>query len=297
MRCLHPVTTRRGLLFPCGKCPACLNQDKEELAERIFFESRVSPCSYFLTLTYNEENLPFDPVSGLHCFDKEGVEAYIRRVRDFLRPRGISLRIFLSCEYGDISQRPHYHAIAYLSSFLSLQQAWTMFNDLWRKGIVYLSSVGAGCCRYVAKYCLKDDEGSTEYLPKGDPRKPFRSFPRRPGVGATDECVQYWYEVFGLRKRFFQWDSIEYSGNGEKFLPKIPRVVRSKFDEYTQRQCTAVGWSRFYSLQEDLGKALQDSNLNVCVDPAENRFEARYDKDLEIMQKTRKLRKLKKNCL
>lgn len=297
MRCLHPTTTRRGILFPCGKCPACLSQRKEELAERIFFESRVSPCSYFVTLTYDDSHLPSDPDTGQMCFDKLGIQIYLRRVRDFLRPRDIKMRYFLTCEYGDLSFRSHYHAVVFLSSFLSLQQAWTLFSDLWEKGIVYLSSVGAGCCRYVAKYALKDDPQESFDLPAGDPRKPFRLFSRRPGIGATDECVHYWSEQFGLHKRFYQWDSFSYYDNGEKFLPKIPRVVRSKFDEFTQRKITEVGWSRFYSLQEDLGKALSDSSLNVCIDPDSNTYESRFEKDLEIKKKTRKLRQLKKHCL
>lgn len=297
MRCLHPVTTRRGILFPCGKCPACLSQRKEELAERIFFEARVSPSSYFLTLTYDDEHLPRDPENGLQCFDKSEVQTYIRRIRDFLRPRDISLRYFLTCEYGDASLRSHYHAVLYFSSFLSLQQCWILCNDLWGKGIVYLSSVGAGCCRYVAKYALKDDIQESYSLPSSSPCKPFRLFSRRPGLGATDDCVQYWFERFQLEKGYFDFDSSNSCDNGEKFLPRIPRVVRSKFDEFTQHKISQVGWSRFYGLQEDLGMSLRDPGLNRCLDPVDNKWEPIFDRDLEIKEKTRKLRQLKKNCI
>lgn len=297
MRCLHPVPTRRGILFPCGKCPACLAQRKEELAQRIFMESRVSASSYFLTLTYDDKHLPFDPETGESCFNKSEISSYIRSLRDFLRPRDIYLRYFLTCEKGDLSSRPHYHAILYFSKFLSLQQAWILCNSKWsNKGFVYLSSVGSGCCKYVAKYCLKDDPGRSFELPRDDPGRPFRLFSRKPGIGCTEEVVQYYYEIFQLHKRFFDFDAVNYSGNGERFIPKIPRVVRSKFDEFTQRQCTAVGWSRFYGLQEDLGLALADSALNR-FDPVECVNSPIYEKDLEIQRKTLKLRKLKKNCL
>lgn len=297
MRCLHPVPTRRGILFPCGKCPACLAQRKEELAQRIFMEARVSASSYFLTLTYDDKHLPFDPETGELSFDKQEVQTYIRSLRDRLRLRDISLRYFFTCEYGDLSERPHYHAVLYFSQFLSLQQVWILCNALWKnRGYVYLSSVGAGCCRYVAKYCLKDDPSGSFELPRDDPRRPFRLFSRRPGIGSTEEVVQYYYEVFQLHKRFFDFDGVNYSGNGERFIPKVPRVVRSKFDEFTQRKCTAVGWSRFYGLQEDLGLALEDPALN-CFDPVECTNTPIYDKDLEIQKKNLKLRKLKKHCL
>ena len=294
MRCLHPVTTKRGILFPCGKCPACLNQRKEELAERIFFESRVSPSSYFLTLTYDEEHLP--TYNGTPSFDKEQIQTYLRALRDRLRRQHIFLRYFLTCEYGDIGLRSHYHAILYFSEFLSLQQVWILCNEVWQKGIVYLSSVGAGCCRYVSKYCLKDDESRSFELPSGDPRKPFRLFSRRPGIGASDDAVEYWYQRFDLSKNYFDFDSVLYSGNGEAFIPKIPRVVRSKFDDFTQRKISAVGWSRFFGLQEEFGRSLRDPGLNV-YDEKTNEASPIFDRDLEIMKKTRKLRKLKKQCV
>lgn len=297
MRCLHPVPTKRGILFPCGKCPECLAQRKEELAQRIFMEARVSASSYFLTLTYDDDHLPIDPITGEACFNKSEIQAYIRAIRDRIRPRGVSLRYFLTCEAGDISGRPHYHAVLYFSQFLSLQQVWILCSTLWEnRGFVYLSSVGAGCCKYVAKYCLKDDPSRSFELPSDDPRKPFRLFSRRPGVGSTDEVVQHYYEVFQLHKRYFDFDGILYSGNGERFVPKVPRVVRTKFDEFTQAKCTAVGWSRFYGLQEELGQALRDSGLN-SFDEETCENTPIYRHDLEIQQKLRKLRKLKKNCL
>lgn len=297
MRCLHPVATPRGILFPCGKCPACLSERREELAERIFFESRVSASSYFVTLTYDDEHLPFDRQLGINCFDKQEIQTYIRRIRDYLRPRDVSLRYFLTCEFGDASNRSHYHAVVYLSSFLSLQQVWILFNEFWKRGIVYVSSVGAGCCKYVAKYCLKDDGNESYSFPSSSPAKPFRLFSRRPGIGCTDECVQYWYDRFQLNKNYYDFDSVNMYGSGEKFIPRIPRVVRNKFDEFTQSKISQVGWSKFYALQEDLGKALSDPALNRCVDPSLNKWEPILDKDLEIKRKARKLRQLKKNCL
>lgn len=266
------------------------------LAERIFFESRVSKCSYFLTLTYDEENLPTYGESHLPCFDKREVQAYLRALRDRVRRERISIRYFLTCEYGDIGFRSHYHAILYFSEFLSLQQVWILCNEVWERGIVYLSSVGAGCCRYVSKYCLKDDPTRSFELPSSDPRKPFRLFSRRPGIGATPEALRYWIDRFSLTESYYDFGSTLSSGNGEAFIPKIPRVVRNKFDPEKQRRISEVGWSRFYGLQDELVNSFNDPGLNF-TNMDTNEYTPIYDKDLEILQKTRKLRKLKKHCL
>lgn len=180
-RCLHP-RYYAGRLFPCGKCPCCLSVRRDELATRLYVEACASRCAYFVTLTYEDGRLPFAD-SDLNCFDKAGVQAFIRSVRDFLRTKGLSIRYFLTSEYGDAGNRSHYHMLVYLSDFLSLQQVYILFSEKWRQGIVYVTSIGMGAAKYVAKYCLKDD--GSEFFEKGHPNKPFRLFSRRPGLGAT----------------------------------------------------------------------------------------------------------------
>lgn len=300
-RCLHPrYYPNSGKIFPCGKCPACLSRNRDELTERLYIEACVSKCAYFLTLTYNDENLPFGETE-VNIFDKEAVRDYIRSLRDFLRPRGISLRFFVTAEYGDLSNRSHYHAILYFSEFLSLQQVYILCSNKWKFGLVYLSSVGKGCAQYCAKYCLKDD--GTDELPKGHPNKPFRLFSLKPGIGCTPEALKYWKDRF-----FLSIDAENKYDGSPYFLPagfyasaghssqKMPRPAKRRMSEAVQEAVSSVGWYKYYDYLDELDKSLKDSSLNF-YDKDTGEYIPIFKKDLEIKENARKLRRLKKNCI
>lgn len=71
--------------------------------ENVFSES----IPLFLTLTYNNENLP------KHGVFKEEVQLFLKRLRislDRLHYKH-NLRYFACAEYGSKSKRPHYHML------------------------------------------------------------------------------------------------------------------------------------------------------------------------------------------
>lgn len=60
-KCLHPVKvkTLRGIqLVKCGKCPACENSLRSELRAKVQFEENNALSTFFITLTYSDDNLP-----------------------------------------------------------------------------------------------------------------------------------------------------------------------------------------------------------------------------------------------
>lgn len=62
VKCLHPLVLRdpRGYPYqvPCGKCVACLNNKRSSLSLKLRLEEYTSKYCYFLTLTYDDDNLP-----------------------------------------------------------------------------------------------------------------------------------------------------------------------------------------------------------------------------------------------
>lgn len=60
--CLNPVEIylrkSQKMFVPCRKCPACLNTKRSTLAIRLQLEENAAKYCYFLTLTYNDDNLP-----------------------------------------------------------------------------------------------------------------------------------------------------------------------------------------------------------------------------------------------
>lgn len=64
---------------------------------------------WFVTLTYDDEHLPLSP-SGLPTLRYSDVQKFLKRLRT---NSGQKFRYFAASEYGDRTQRPHYHLIIY----------------------------------------------------------------------------------------------------------------------------------------------------------------------------------------
>lgn len=313
MICLHP-RYYAGKVFPCGKCPACLSRDREELAQRLIIEAHCSKSSYFITLTYDDEHLPM--YNGVNCFDKEQVRTFIRALRDSYRDDGVHFRYFVTSEYGDNTNRSHYHAIFFYDSFESRQQVYEDIKKRWIFGNISVDSVTVASARYVAKYCLKEDDSSD--FPKGHPCRSFRLFSCRPAIGCSPAALRYYRENWNLQKSFIYQDKTDFVKTCQ-LIDKIPRVVRNKLvviktvkekvvfvdgskvtlrydikDLNLEKKLTAVGWSKFFSMSDDLYTSLNNKHLNT-FDGRE--YHPDYTKDLEIKKKARKLRKLKKTTL
>ena len=67
MKCLNPITLQtisplypRGLIVPCGKCLQCRIQKRREWSLRMLHELDVWDKAVFLTLTYNDQSLPYN---------------------------------------------------------------------------------------------------------------------------------------------------------------------------------------------------------------------------------------------
>lgn len=94
---------------PCGKCSICLSESSRRWSERAAFESLSHPNSpYFVTLTYNDSNLPYNGVS------KEDLQLFMKRLRinlNRLLSYNVSIRFVACGEYGSKKLRPHYHLL------------------------------------------------------------------------------------------------------------------------------------------------------------------------------------------
>lgn len=128
----------------CGKCPACLMNKRMEVAIRLNYDLLSPRCydSIFLTLDYDDDHLEYNVVDKntgevypLASVNPETLQDYWKRVRfnlDYDANR-TQLYYYASGEYGDITKRPHYHAVVYLlgeptnkiSLADALQMSWT----------------------------------------------------------------------------------------------------------------------------------------------------------------------------
>lgn len=147
---------------------------------RQYLESLCHDESCFVTLTYDDKNLP----EGSSLVPGHAVN-FLKRLRDRLyRADGRRLRYFLVGEYGDESQRPHYH----LSLFGVGQHLTSFINECWGRGFAYAAEFNETTAQYVAGYVVK------KLTSKDDPRlcgryPEFARMSRKPGLGAGAVAV------------------------------------------------------------------------------------------------------------
>lgn len=125
MGCYHPMlgypsitrslTGKRPVVFsptrgfqdlpikiPCGKCVGCRLEKARQWAIRCMHEASLHEKNCFVTLTYNNENLPEDG-----CVSKEHLQKFMKRLRKRFYDKRI--RFYACGEYGSKLSRPHYH--------------------------------------------------------------------------------------------------------------------------------------------------------------------------------------------
>lgn len=172
------------LKVPCGKCLGCLSKKTNEWALRCTHESQFHDESCFITLTYDDDNLPED--GGLH---HEHFQKFMKRLRKSIG--GKKIKYFMCGEYGSLRQRPHFHALIFGHEFKDMEFHSTsgkvknyvseQLSVLWPFGFHTIGSVHYGTARYVAKYSLKGmEDAGIDY---GERRPEYRKMSQ--GIGSS----------------------------------------------------------------------------------------------------------------
>lgn len=171
MKCKKPYRAG-GQEFPCRQCLPCRINRRKLWSARLMWELSLPEHigrSYFVTLTYNDENLPKDGSVSI-----PEVQRFVKRLRKASECDRI--RYFAVGEYGDRSWRPHYHLCVFgLSDRRKIEESWKL-------GFVHIGLVESGTVEYITGYCTK---GFTKWRPELEGRMPeFCLMSCRPGIGA-----------------------------------------------------------------------------------------------------------------
>lgn len=153
-----------GLLTPCGNCILCRIEQARQTAVRITHEATLHLQNSFITLTYNDKHLP--ALGGLHY---EDLTAFWKRARYHYG----ELSYYAVGEYGEKSNRPHYHACVFGHDFFEgsviLKEApnrlWTnpQLNQIWGLGHVVIGTLDHNTASYTAGYILKKQRAKQRY--------------------------------------------------------------------------------------------------------------------------------------
>lgn len=167
-------------------------------------ESLQHTTGSFLTLTYDDAHLPsgqtLDPLhtkSWLKTFRERLRYQFDHDISDF---HSRTIRFFLVGEYGDLSNRPHYHVAVfgfppcyyYLSPPARGHRCscppCSLVHDTWQKGHIMVGSLTHDSAQYIAGYVTKKMTHIDD--PRLSGRHPeFARMSNRPGIGAFDLSV------------------------------------------------------------------------------------------------------------
>lgn len=206
MTCTRPIRLRDSKqLVPCGKCYNCLANNRAQWTYRLNCENLASRFSLFVTLTYDNENLPFRSqyvnidtgeetiiidtysnhknykldllklVSSVNSVSVRDVQLFLKRLRKELGNK--TFRYFVTSEYGDKTQRPHYHVLFFFQKDFERKFLYDTIEKTWSLGNVNFGETETASIAYCTKYCLKDSP-----TPFGA-CKTFRLMSRRPALG------------------------------------------------------------------------------------------------------------------
>lgn len=185
MSCVSPLTLPSGFTVPCGRCLQCRIRRQSAisfLAERELISDVYTKGlgASFVTLTYNEDSVPFcsttemlrysDILDGKNTSQdlymslyKPDLQKFFKRVRRSMDYHKITapFRYLASGELGDSTSRPHYHII-----FLGLSDvlAQSVCKKNWDYGFIDVGPLGAGGIRYCTKYITKKYDSYPMYL-------------------------------------------------------------------------------------------------------------------------------------
>lgn len=229
--------------IPCGRCIGCRLQYSRIWADRCMAEATLYESSYFVTLTYDNDHLPWsirkvDEETGeiygqSMTLVKRDVQLFMKRLRKNLD--GDKVRFFMAGEYGTDSSRPHYHLLLFglklddLTLYKKTPLGFNLYNSefiskAWQyQGHVVIADVTWETCAYTARYIMKKLTGEqAELYKKLNIIPEFTLMSRKPGIA----------------KEFYEINKLDYLQHGEVNIstPKGGRKIQNikYFDKFLE---------------------------------------------------------------
>ena len=153
-----------SLELPCGQCIGCRLERSRQWAMRCLHEASLYDRNAFVTLTYDDSNLP--PGGSLTYTD---FQKFMKRLRKRI---GVKVRFYMGGEYGEQgTKRPHFHAClfgydfpdkVYYKKTSSGAKIYTskILESLWPYGLCSIGDVTFESAAYIARYCVQKVTGN-----------------------------------------------------------------------------------------------------------------------------------------
>lgn len=277
MACVTPLQLKdeRGgnapsfRFVPCGKCGKCQEARRNQWTFRNQVEHKHSISSHWITLTYNDENLP--KLDDQAVLSKDDLQRFFKRLRKSNAQKWEhQLRYYAVGEYGTNEKRPHYHILLY-NCHPSL---YPRIKAIWGLGHVYLATITDADIHYTTKYHLNKDAQSIYPVPE------FTLMSRRPAIG-----YQYIEPNMELHRSNLQ--TFVYQ-NGHKTL--MPRYYKDKI--FSKEQQFYIMANAKTEITTKTEKDEQYLKSKLFENPTEENFQRNLKNAQKIKHKAKKANKL-----
>lgn len=247
---------------PCGKCAACLTNRRNDWSLRLAIELDNSHGAHFITLTYNDENIPTivncETGEIIHTVIKKDLQNYIKRLRKNTNVE--NLRYYAVGEYGTKTMRPHYHVLLFNLPQNKVDYITTCWNA---KGFTKVGTVTPASIHYVTKYHVN----KTHFPESAHPS--FTLMSRKPGIG---------HQYVDKFKTFHQGNinraHITQLG-GEK--RRLPRYLKDNLYTKAERSQIASKYEKMYETIEEKKQVKHEKN-----NPCKNFYELKEEEKLNF---------------
>lgn len=179
MRCIRPTKFPNSQVHvACGQCMPCRITRRTEWLTKLELEYRYWKKGVFVTLTYAPEHLPESDVYEGGNLQKEQLQNFVKLFRYYCSEENVKIRYFGVGEYGDKSNRAHYHLAIFNVDGIMAQR---LVKLAWTKGHVKVGTLNNNSMRYVLGYTIKKMTNEKDFT---DGRQPeFTLMSRKPGLG------------------------------------------------------------------------------------------------------------------
>lgn len=215
----------------CGRCEGCKLERSRQWAIRIMHEAQGHELNSFLTLTYRDDQLIYGGAEHAILYPRH-LELFWKRLRKYSRKR---FRYFACGEYGDKSNRPHYHACVFGLDFTD-KKLWSSKDGInlftssaldacWTHGGCTIGDVTFESAAYVARYIMKKRLGWMSQYYKAEGVEPEFVRMSRGGRGGGGGIGSSWFDEF--QDDVFPHDKVSIRGG---VTCKPPRYYFNKYE-------------------------------------------------------------------
>lgn len=255
---------------PCGRCVECRRSYVNGWVLRLTneFKAKTTNRASFITLTYADNSL-YDIDNGLindsgeYDINYSHYQLFMKRLRKSYEGKiNNKIKYFAVGEYGDKSDRPHFHAIIFNADQQNVINSWPY-------GSVHFGEVNEATIKYTLKYAMK----KVARVYKSDYREGKIS--RTPEKALMSKGLGESYLTDNI-KNYYQNDITKNVVKENGVVQSLPRYYREKI--YTEAQLQA----RSNLIQKEMAKNYSDEQLR------ENQALSRRGFEKETKKQTRR---------